>query len=34
MGYLSMTGNFGSAVVQIMNNNKIWTMDTEGDIVS
>lgn len=29
-----MTGNFGSAIVQIVNNNKICTMDIEGDIVS
>lgn len=35
MKYLSMTGNFESAITQIVNNNnKIWAMDTEGDIVS
>lgn len=29
-----MTGKFGSAIVHIVNNNKIWTIDTEGDFVS
>lgn len=28
-----MAGNFSFAIIQIVNNNKIWTMDTEGDIV-